>query len=91
MSYARRHSTNVCPGNRVRYKKTSRYKYEVLSRRSKYYGNVDVIYSREDMRAGHHYLVSVNGDTANPRVTRVLREIERDKTPSAKSVPEASE
>ncbi len=61
----------------LRVQKISRYKYEVLSKGSRYYGNVDIIYSTEDMRAGHHYDVSVNRNTANPQVMNVLREIER--------------
>ena len=31
MSYARRHSTNVCPGNRVRYTATQRTTAQLLS------------------------------------------------------------
>jgi ribonuclease HI len=54
-----------------------KYKYEVISKGSKYYGNVDVIFCSEVMREGHHYEVSVNKNTANPTVTKVLREVER--------------
>lgn len=63
--------------------KVTKYKYEVLSKRSKYAGNVDFIYSepgmrlRHDMRVGHHYEVSVNRDTTNPRIVNVLKELER--------------
>ena len=32
MSYARRHSTNVCPGNRVRYSRTKREIIRCLKR-----------------------------------------------------------
>jgi hypothetical protein len=54
-----------------------KYKYEVLSKGSKYFKNVDIVFSNIDMRVGHHYEVRVNKDTRNPRVTKVLREIER--------------
>ena len=54
-----------------------RYKYEVISKWSKYYGNVDEIFGSEVMREGHHYEVRVNKNTANPMATTVLREIER--------------
>ena len=57
--------------------KMSKYKYEVLSKSSKYFGNVDIIFSEHDLRAGHHYEVSVNDNTGNPRITRALREVER--------------
>jgi hypothetical protein len=57
--------------------RTNRYKYEVLSKGSKYFGNVDIIFSKETLKAGHHYEVSVNKNTCNPIIMRVLREIER--------------
>lgn len=61
----------------LRVQKLGKYKYEVLSKGSKYFGNVDFIYSIHNMRAGHHYEISVNRDTSNPRVLKVLRELER--------------
>ena len=61
----------------LRVHKLVKYKYEVLSKGSKYSGNVDVIFSDKDMRAGHHYEVVVNKEPRNPRITRVLRELER--------------
>ncbi len=54
-----------------------KYKYEVISKGSKYYGNVDDIFCCEVMREGHHYEVRVNKNTANPTVTKILREVER--------------
>jgi hypothetical protein len=54
-----------------------KYKYEVISKRSKYYGHVDEIFGSEVMREGHHYEVRVNKNMASPVVTTVLREIER--------------
>lgn len=57
--------------------KIVKYKYEVLSKGSKYFKNVDIIFSNQDMRVGHHYEVQVNKNTKNPQVTKVLRELER--------------
>ncbi len=57
--------------------KIVKYKYEVLSKGSKYFKNVDIFFSKIDMRVGHHYEVRVNKDTRNPTVTKVLRELER--------------
>lgn len=57
--------------------KIIKYKYEVLSKGSKYFRNVDIIFSDRDMRVGHHYEVLVNKETSNPRITKVLRELER--------------
>jgi hypothetical protein len=56
----------------------NRYRYEVLSRASEYFGRVDMIYSTADLylSAGHAYYVRVNGDTDAPRVTKVFREVE---------------
>ncbi len=61
----------------LKVQKITKYKYEVISRGSKYFENVDWIYSPYDMRAGHHYEISVNTNTLNPRVLRVLKELDR--------------
>lgn len=63
----------------LKVQKIIKYKYEVISKRSKYFGNVGIIYSEGDMRAGHHYEISVNNDTLNPRVLKILKEIDRKK------------
>lgn len=54
----------------------SKYKYEVISTGSKYFGNVDIIFSNESLKAGHHYEVMLNKNTGNPMITRMLRELE---------------
>jgi hypothetical protein len=56
----------------------NRYRYEVLSRASDYFGRVDMIYSPAELHlsAGHAYYVRVNDDTAAPRVVKVFREVE---------------
>ena len=58
--------------------------YEVLSAKSPFNGYFDVIYAEPaiNVRAGHTYYVRVNEDTANPRIARLLREIEKIRTPS---------
>jgi len=67
----------------LRVQQVTKYKYEVLSKKSAYVGNVDFIYSKhgmrakQDMRVGHHYEVSVNRDTSNPGVINVLKELDR--------------
>jgi ribonuclease HI len=77
------HSVKMC-GQRIairivdaeylRVQKLFRYRYEVVSKSSKYFDNVDIIYSTENMRAGHTYLVTVNRDNHNPMVVRLIRE-----------------
>ena len=47
----------------------------LLSKKSKYFENVDVIYSEEQLREGHEYEIVVNRDSQNPRIIRVLREL----------------
>ena len=54
-----------------------KYKYEVLSKGSRYFGRVDVIFSRELLKAGHHYEVRLNKQTGNPNIVNVIRELER--------------
>lgn len=61
----------------LRTQRIHKYKYEVISKGSRYFGNVDVIFSNESLKAGHHYEVSVNKNTANPMINKVLQEIER--------------
>jgi ribonuclease HI len=57
----------------------TRYRYEVISTDSRYFGNVDFIFadSKLDIRPGHHYRVRVNNDTKNPRIEEVLIELDR--------------
>ena len=52
-----------------------KYKYEVISKKSKYYGNVDIIFSEHLVDEGHSYYVQVNNETSNPRIERVFREL----------------
>lgn len=56
-----------------------KYTYEVLSKKSPFRGRRDIIYAEEscEMRAGHHYYVLLNEDTAHPRVVKVYREVPR--------------
>lgn len=53
--------------------------YEVLSAKSPYKDCFDVIYAESeiDVRAGHAYYIRVNEETANPRIAKVFREVER--------------
>lgn len=52
------------------------YRYEVITKASPFHGFPDVIYSAELMKRTHCYLVQVNREANNPRVTSVIREIE---------------
>jgi len=52
-------------------------KYEVISKNSRYCGNVDFIFCKQLMGAGHSYYVRVNDDTVNPWVVQIFREIDK--------------
>ena len=52
-----------------------RYKYEVMSKSSNYYENVDIAYSELLLRAGHTYYVRMNDNTRNPRILKQFREV----------------
>ncbi len=54
----------------------TKYRCEVISTDSPYYQAVDWIYSKEDMRRGHSYIVLLNENPQNPTIVEVLGEIE---------------
>ena len=49
--------------------------YEVMSKKSKYYGFADVIFSSIALRTGHSYLVIVNNNINNPKIIKMIREV----------------
>lgn len=63
----------------LRVQKLNKYRFEVLSRASPYFGKVDFIYSEADvyLSAGHTYHVRVNADARAPRVVKIFREVVR--------------
>lgn len=58
-----------------RLQKQYKYRYEVISKTSKYYSNVDFIFSMLSIRDGHCYTITVNKNTKSPMILRVLYEI----------------
>jgi ribonuclease HI len=63
----------------IRRQRLTRYRYEVISRTSRHFGNIDFIFadSALDIRPGHHYRVKVNNDTRNPQIVELVEELER--------------
>lgn len=58
--------------------KISKYRYEIISKGSAYFGNVDIVYSDlHHFKAGHSYIVTFNRDSNNPRILKVIREIDK--------------
>ncbi len=59
----------------LRTHRLNRYRYEVISQKSKYFGNVDIAYSELSLSAGHTYEVTFNKNQDNPRFVRLIREV----------------
>ena len=58
----------------------SKYRYEVLSKRSEFYENVDIIFSElHHLKSGHKYSVRLNSDSKNPRILKMIKEIDSNK------------
>jgi ribonuclease HI len=65
----------------LRLQNISKYRYEIISKRSPYYGNVDIVYSEiHYLKAGHKYFVIFNKDENNPRILKMIKEIDLKKT-----------
>jgi RNase H-like protein len=53
-----------------------RHRYEVMSRKSPYRGNVDFAVSSDPRLAPNHsYYVTMNRDSGNPQIVKLIREI----------------
>jgi ribonuclease HI len=70
-------SIRIIADTYLRVQRIYRYKYEVLSQESTYFGNVDWIYSELVLRSGHHYKVMVNDNEDNPRILKIVEELLR--------------
>ena len=53
----------------------NKYKYEIISKGSRYYQNVDIIFSDKALKAGHSYIVTFNKNCNDPRIKNIIREI----------------
>jgi ribonuclease HI len=60
----------------LREQRIGRYRCEVMSKASPYFGNIDWLYSYELLKAGHTYYVRLNDETTRPRIEKVFRELE---------------
>jgi len=68
-------SIRIITSEYLNIQRINRYKYEVLSKRSKYYQNVDVACSNCGMSAGHTYIVTLNKNQNNPQILTVIKEL----------------
>ncbi len=53
----------------------TKYRFEVVSKNSRYYGNVDIAYSHLFLKDAHSYLVTFNKNDNNPRILKLIKEI----------------
>lgn len=67
----------VVSGKWLSVQKLYQMRCEVLSRKSKYYGNMDFILSESILRVGHVYDVILKAGLDHCRVERLVREIEK--------------
>ena len=72
-------SIRIITDQYLRLQKCYKYKYEVISRNSAYYGDVDLIYSETMLNAGHCYSVRVNDNPKIPTITKVFKELPKFK------------
>lgn len=69
-------SIRIITSEYLKIQKISKYKYEVISKNSPYLGFVDVIYSDENLKAGHSYYVKFNNEKNYPKIVKIYREIQ---------------
>lgn len=58
-----------------RLQRVFKLRYEVMTPKSKYFGNIDFIFSGDALRTAHSYYVKVNDEPKNPRIIKVIREV----------------
>jgi ribonuclease HI len=68
-------TVRVITVERLNVQKIWKYKYEVVSKKSSFHGNVDLAFSYLPLRDGHSYVVQMNDDTRNPRFLKCYREV----------------
>jgi ribonuclease HI len=61
----------------LRIQKIFRYRYEVMSKKSKYYQKVDFTFSEIMLSAGHTYYVQFNNNQKSPEIIKLFKEIKK--------------
>ncbi len=70
-------SINIINDEYMSLQKMSKYRYEIISPGSAYFQKVDIIYSDlHHLKSGHQYVVTLNKDNNNPKILKVIQEIE---------------
>jgi ribonuclease HI len=52
-----------------------KYRFEVMTATSDYFGKISFLYSKEPMKTGHWYYVHLNKEDGNPGIVSVFREV----------------
>lgn len=59
----------------VKSHKEYKYRFEVLSKKSKYFGNMDFVWHKENMRVGHTFDVMLMSGLSYCRIKKIIKEI----------------
>lgn len=70
-------SIRIITDEYLRTQKINKYRYEIISKGSKYYGLVDFIFSKINLKAGHEYVVTFNTCPKSPRILKLIHEIDK--------------
>lgn len=70
-------SIRIVTSELLREQKVYKYKYQVLTKDDKHYNYIDDLCSCHCLSAGHHYEVELNTIQKNPRIEKVIAELER--------------
>lgn len=65
----------IIEGKYLRVQRINRYRYEVMSKKSKYFGKKDFLCSTETLKEGHTFSVRLNSEQGTPGLEKVFREI----------------
>jgi ribonuclease HI len=69
-------SIRIITAEFLRTQKVNRYRFEVISKNSEFYGKASFVFSEDtEIKAGHSYYVVFNKNDKNPRIVKVIREI----------------
>ncbi|NUN68173.1 MAG: ribonuclease HI [Bacteroidetes bacterium] len=74
LAIGQRITIRIVQSQYLREQKLYRYRYEVMSKSSPFYKNVDFAVTEHILREAHTYSVRINSEQANPRIVKVFRE-----------------
>lgn len=68
----------IISGEYLKQQKINKYKYEVISKNSPFYKNIDIIYSEKVLRVGHKFYVKFNCEQKFPQIEKIYRDITKE-------------